>query len=406
MNLQNTKNNLVEMLDKLMRLKEKNPKIVVGLMSGTSADGVDVAVVEVFNSGKQTKVRTIGWRTFPFDEKLKKLILKNSQPEASRVDEICRLNFLIARVYADSIFKTLDELGMKISDVDLIGSHGQTIQHLPIEIEMFGYRIKSTLQIGEPGVIAKLTGVPTVGNFRVGDMALCGEGAPLVPYFDYLVFASDELNRLVLNIGGIANFTVLKKNCDVEDVIAFDTGPGNMVVDALVKIFFDREYDENGEIAQSGRISKDLLDKMMEHPFITKKPPKSTGREEFGSLFVNQILKWGQELSLAPEDMVATATEFTTYAIFKNYELFVKPYAEVDELIVSGGGAKNKFMLNSLERHFRVPVRLSDEFGVSSDAKEAICFAVFANETISGNPINITSVTGARKRTILGGIYF
>ena len=256
------------MIEKLIKLREKNPKIVVGLMSGTSADGVDVAVVEVLNAGRQTKVKTIGWKTFPFDEGLKKLILKNSQPETSKVDEICRLNFLLAQIYADSIFKTLDELGISVSDVDLIGSHGQTIQHLPGEVEISGYKVKGTLQIGDPGVIAKLTGIPTVGNFRVGDMALCGEGAPLVPYFDYIIFTSDSLNRLVLNIGGIANFTVLKKGCDVEDVIAFDTGPGNMVIDALVKIFFNQDYDEDGKIAQSGKVSEDLLGKMMEHPFI------------------------------------------------------------------------------------------------------------------------------------------
>ncbi|MFN3134747.1 MAG: anhydro-N-acetylmuramic acid kinase, partial [Candidatus Kryptonium sp.] len=360
------------MVEKLIRLREKNPKIVVGLMSGTSADGVDVAVVEVLNSGRQTKVRTIGWETFPFDEGLKKLILKNSQPETSRVDEICRLNFLIAQIYADSIFKTLDDLSVNVSDVDLIGSHGQTIQHLPDEVEMFGYKVKATLQIGDPGVIAKLTGIPTVGNFRVGDMALGGEGAPLVPYFDYIIFSSDDLSRLVLNIGGSANFTILKKSCDIEDIIAFDTGPGNMVVDSLVKIFFNLDYDADGRIAQSGKVSQDLLGKMMEHPFITKKPPKSTGREEFGSAFVNQILKWGKELSLAPEDIIATATEFTVYAIFENYKTFVKPHAQIDEIIVSGGGAKNKFMIKSLEKYFQVPVRLSDEFGVSSDAKEAI----------------------------------
>ncbi|MEN3038374.1 MAG: anhydro-N-acetylmuramic acid kinase, partial [Candidatus Kryptonium sp.] len=359
------------MIERLRKLVEKNPKTIIGLMSGTSADGVDVAVIEVLNSGRQTKVKTIGWRTFDFESDIKNMILRNSHPESSRVDEICRLNFLLAHVYVDSIFKTLDELGMKITDIDLIGSHGQTIQHLPVEVEMFGYKVKSTLQIGDPGVIAKLTGVTTVGNFRVGDVALGGEGAPLIPYFDYLVFSSSDLNRLVLNIGGIANFTILKRNCDVEDVVAFDTGPGNMVIDALVKIFFNRDYDKDGEIARSGKVSDDLLRKMMEHPFITKKPPKSTGREEFGASFVNQVLKWGAELSLSPEDIIATATELTAYAIFKNYELFVKPNTEIDEIIVSGGGAKNKFILNSLEKYFKVPIRVTDEFGVSSDAKEA-----------------------------------
>ncbi|CUU04182.1 anhydro-N-acetylmuramic acid kinase [Candidatus Thermokryptus mobilis] len=394
------------MLEKLLELRKKEKKIIIGLMSGTSADGVDVAVVEVKGNGKDTKIRTIGWRTFPFENDLKLLILKNSQPETSRVDEICRLNFLIAQIYADSIFKTLEELNLKPSEVDLIGSHGQTIQHLPNAVEMFGYKVKSTLQIGDPGVIAKLTGIPTVGNFRIGDVALGGEGAPLVPYFDYLVFGSDEINRLVLNIGGIANFTVLKRGCDVEEVIAFDTGPGNMVVDALVKIFFRKDYDEDGEIAQSGMVSQELLSKMSQHPFIAKKPPKSTGREEFGSAFVEKILKWSEEISLDPKDIIATASEFTVYAIYKNYELFLKPTVEIEEVIVSGGGAKNKFMLKALERYFNVPVKLTDEFGISSDAKEAICFAVLANETISGNPANIKSVTGAVKRTILGGVYF
>jgi anhydro-N-acetylmuramic acid kinase len=271
---------------------------------------------------------------------------------------------------------------------------------------MFGYRVKSTLQIGDPGVIAKLTGIPTVGNFRIGDVALGGEGAPLVPYFDYLIFGSDEINRLVLNIGGIANFTVLKRNCDVEEVIAFDTGPGNMVVDALVKIFFRKDYDEDGKIAQSGTVSQELLSKMSQHPFIAKKPPKSTGREEFGSAFVEKILKWSEEISLDPKDIIATVSEFTAYAVYKNYEFFIKPNVKIDEIIVSGGGAKNKFMVSALERYFKVPVKLSDEFGISSDAKEAICFAVLANETISGNPANIKSVTGAVKRTILGGVYF
>lgn len=396
----------INMIEKLLKLKEKNPKLIIGLMSGTSADGVDVAVVRVFNSGTDTKVETVGWKTFEFEEGLKKMILKNSQPETSRVDEICRLNFLLAQIYVDSIFKTLDEFGIKPSEVDLIGSHGQTIQHLPGEVEMFGYKVKATLQIGDPGVIAKLSGIPTVGNFRVGDVALGGEGAPLVPYFDYLVFRSNKLNRLVLNIGGIANFTILKKNCDVEDVFAFDTGPGNMVVDSLVKLFFNKEFDEDGKIAEKGKVSNDLLQKMAQHPFIAKKPPKSTGREEFGSNFVAQILKWAEELSLTPEDIVSTATEFTVYAIYKNYENFVKPDVEIDEVIVSGGGARNKFMVKALERYFNVPVKLTDEFGISSDAKEAICFAVLANETISGNPANIKSVTGAKDRTILGGIYF
>ena len=393
------------MIEKLNQVAQKSKKLVVGLMSGTSVDGVDVSVVEIEGSGKSTKIKTIGWRSFPFEDGVRNLILKNSVPETSRVDEICRLNFLLGQIYVDSIFKTLDELGIKISQIDLIGTHGQTIQHLPGKFDMYGYSVRSTLQIGEPSVIAKLTGVLTVGNFRAGDIAVGGEGAPLVPYFDYVVFSSDKLNRCLLNIGGIANFTVLKKGADVEDVIAFDTGPGNMVIDALVRRFFNKNYDKDGKIASSGKVSQELLKKMSEHPYISRKPPKSTGREEFGSEFVNWIINEARSLSLDPEDIIATASEFTVYAIYKNYELFVKPKVKIDEIIISGGGAHNKFLVDKLSEYFKVPVKLSDEFGVSADAKESICFAVLANEAVSGNFANICSVTGASRRTILGSFY-
>jgi anhydro-N-acetylmuramic acid kinase len=393
------------MVEKLIAIKNKEMKLVIGLMSGTSADGVDVAVVRINGSGKDTKLNIIGWRTFPFRADIKDLILKNSHPKTAQLDEICRLNFLIAKIYVDSIFKTLEELKIDISEVDLIGTHGQTIQHLPKEVEFYGHRIRATLQIGEPSVIAKLTGIVTVGNFRYGDIALGGEGAPLVPYFDYIIFSSDEANRCLLNIGGIANFTVIKKGGDVEEIMAFDTGPGNMVINSLTRKFFNYEFDRDGKIAFEGRVSDKLLMKMAEHPYIFKQPPKSTGREEFGAEFVEWIMDEAGKLSLKPEDIIATASEFTAYAVYKNYELFVRPKIKADEVIVSGGGAYNKFILNSLRKYFNIPVRLSDEFGIPVDAKEAICFAVLANETIAGNPTNVKSVTGARERTILGSVY-
>jgi anhydro-N-acetylmuramic acid kinase len=331
------------------------------------------------------------------------LLLRNSAPATSRVDEIARLNMALAIAYADAIRALARKARLPLSGIDVIGSHGQTIHHLPAPQKLFGHPIRSTLQIGDPSVLATRTGSRTVGDFRIADMAVGGQGAPLVPYFDWLVFRSRSVNRLLLNIGGIANLTVIPKNCEPDDVIAFDTGPGNMVVDSLMHEFYGKPFDLEGRTAIRGAVSLDLFTEMIQHPYLKSRPPKSTGREEFGKDFVSTFLKRARGYDR--EDIIATASQFTAYAVYDGYMRFVRRRMKVEEIIVSGGGAKNRFFVEELRRYFAgVPVRPVDEFGMSGDAKEAICFAILANETIAGTPTNLPRVTGASRKVVLGKV--
>ena len=393
----------------ILPLKKKK-KLAVGLMSGTSVDSVDAALVEIKNSGTDAKVEQVDYISFPFPGGLKEFILNNSNPGSGNVTDICRLNFLIALVYVDAVKKILAKNKLKPDDIDFIGSHGQTIHHLPPgktnsdENNFFGYSFGSTLQIGDPAVIAKRTGILTVGDFRTGDMALKGEGAPLVPYFDYVLFRSKKKNRALLNIGGISNITYIKKNSPPEETIAFDTGPGNMMIDLLAKKLFNIDYDNNGKIAASGKLNPVLFEKIIEtDEFISKKPPKSTGREYYGMNFINKILN-SKSPQINNEDIISTVTEFTAYAVYKNFELHIKEFP--DELYVSGGGAENRYLVKKLSSYFGKTTKLRkiDFTGITSDAKEAVCFAFLANETVCFKPSNIPNVTGALKPTILGKI--
>jgi len=392
-------------INELQKFALKKKKYIVGLMSGTSLDGVDAVLVEVSGSGIKTKIRQLGFVTHPFPQGLKKKLLENSMPNSGNVSDICKLNFLLAHLYVDAVKELCNKSKFKLSDVDLIGSHGQTIHHLPQKKNYCGLAFGSTLQISDPSVIAKLTGVLTIGDFRTGDVALGGQGAPLVPYFDYLMFHSTKQNRALLNIGGIANLTLLDKIGDASSVIAFDTGPGNMVLDLLAKKYFNVEYDKNGNIASSGKINEEIFSRLKKHDnYIEKKIPKSTGREYYGAEFLSPLLK--KFRSVPKEDLLATVADFTAYGVYRNYDKFIKNETEIAELFVSGGGARNKFIMNSLKKYFgkHVEIKNVKELGISSDAKEAICFAVLANETLAGNPANIPRVTGAIKPTILGKI--
>lgn len=392
-------------MKRLTKLQNKQKKLVIGLMSGTSVDGIDAALVEIKGNGINTKIRQLFFKTYPYPKGLKELILKNSLRDTSNVEDICRLNFLIGKLFAKAALNLCKDFGISINKIDLIGSHGQTIHHLPKKIKLFGEEIKSTLQIGDPAVIAKLTGVPTVGDFRTGDMALGGEGAPLVPYFDFIVFRSEKISRALLNIGGISNITLLKKNCNVEDVIAFDTGPGNMMIDYLMTKFFNKKFDKDGKIAFKGKVNQDLFNKVFERDsFVKMKPPKSTGRELYNQSFVDDLIK--DFSSIPPEDIITTFSEYTAFATYFNYEKFLKRKSIISELLVSGGGSNNLYIMEKLQKYFgdKIKVKKLESELLDVDSKEAVCFALFANETISENPINIPSVTGAKKRTILGKI--
>lgn len=386
----------------LIRLPQ-SARLIIGLMSGTSLDGIDAVLLRVSGSGISTKFTQLAFHHQSFPRGLKDILLKNSVPDSSRVDEIARLNVLLAHLYADVVRKVAAKGGKQLSRIDLIGSHGQTIQHLPKQVKMFGKDVRATFQIGDPSVLATLTGITTVGDFRLADMSVGGQGAPLVPYFDWLAFRSESRHRALLNIGGIANITALPAKCSPEDVVAFDTGPGNMVIDALMQRLYGRPFDKNGIIASSGMIIHELFDWMKGHPYLKQRPPKSTGREMFGKKFVEDILKRAGKYDR--EDIIATATQFTAFAVHESVRKFVRDPKVIDQLIVSGGGAKNGYIMAALREYFKaVQVRAIDEFGVSSEAKEAICFAILANECLAGNPANMPSVTGAKRRVVLGKI--
>lgn len=390
-----------------VKLLNKKERIVIGLMSGTSMDGIDSALVDIKAEGTATEFELISFKTFPYPDQLRNDLLDISQPGQGSVDRICRLNFIVGEYFADAVFNICRLTNYDISRVDLIGSHGQTIHHLPDKTTYLNKMIGSTLQIGEPAVIANRTGCITVANFRYADLAQGGQGAPLVPYVDFLRFKSDELNRIILNIGGIANFTVLKKQSTVDDVLAYDTGPGNMVINALMEILYNQQYDENGAIALKGRVSEKLLSILLQHQYFNKPIPKSTGREEFGNSYVDQILSTSRKLKLRTADIIATATELTARSIADSLRFSSLSIKDVDELIISGGGVHNQAIMYSLGKYFyNSKILKTDDFDIPGDAKEAICFAVLANETIAGNPANLPSVTGALRRAKLGSIYF
>jgi len=394
-------------MNHLQEIISKPEKLAIGLLSGTSLDGVDAALVNIRNHGLEVKVKLVDFFTFSYPEGLKAKLLEISTRGKGSVNEICRYNVVLGEIFANAINALLKKAGADADDVDFVGSHGQTVHHLPKPEKVFGYTITSTLQLGEPCVIAKRSGILTVADFRPADMALGGQGAPLVPYLDFTLFRSLEKSRALLNIGGIANFTILKNGCSLSDVIAFDTGPGNMVIDYLMNKLFSSPFDKNGEIASSGRISEKLLDLTLKHPYFKKQPPKSTGREEFGSEFCEIFLAESERLNLSKEDSITTASELTVRSVLAALKNFGPSEIGLDEIIVSGGGTENLYIMESLAAASAgVSVKPTDKYGIPSAAKEAILFALLANETICGNPGNVPSVTGANTPTILGKICF
>ena len=374
---------------------------VVGLMSGTSADGVDAAVVEI----DRGKVNLLAFDTFAYPAALRRQILDLCRPESARLDDICHYNFVLGEVFAGAVIKLCSKSGIALGSIDLIGSHGQTIYHQPSRKRYSGKTVRSTLQIGEPSVIAERTGVTTIADFRPRDMAAGGQGAPLVPYADYILFKHKRLTRAVQNIGGIANVTFLPGGSTQDDTIAFDTGPGNMVIDGIVRIVSgDRKHcDAGGKMASQGTVDKRLLGELLRHPFFRQRPPKSTGREEFGADFTERIYRRAEKKGLADTDIVATVTALTAKSIAHAYQRFLK--AMPDELILCGGGSHNRTLVEMLHAEMPdVKMLSTDDFGISVDAKEAVSFAVLAWATIKGMASNVPAATGAERPVILGKI--
>jgi anhydro-N-acetylmuramic acid kinase len=360
--------------------------LVAGVMSGTSLDGIDVAIVDI--QGK--RIRPVAFASTPYPKAVREALLGVSNA-MTHTAAIARLHFLLGELYADAVKKT-----SRRHKPALIGMHGQTIFHEGSAVEYLGRRVASTLQIGEAAVVAERTGIRTVSNFRERDIAAGGQGAPLVPYVDYLLFRHARRGRVALNIGGIANITVLPAGAKPEDVIAFDTGPGNMVIDALVAHYTGgrQRYDRNGSVARRGSAHEKLLAAMLSDPYLDRKPPKTTGREQFGQQFVSGLLATGIPLP----DLIATATEFTARSIASAI-----PRAKPHDIVVSGGGVHNRQIMRRLSELLPgIDVVSSADFGIDPDAKEAIAFAVLAYELVRGRPGNLPRATGARRAVMLG----
>lgn len=387
----------------LIELFRKKERKILGVLSGTSVDAVDIVLLKIKASGTESQIQVIDFQSFKIPLDLKDFILKCSRIKENDVRDICKLNFIIGKFFAANINKFLKKRKISPKSIDAVGSHGQTIFHIPKPIEKFGIKTKSTLQIGDPSVIANLTGITTIGDFRTADVAVGGDGAPLVPFLDYIMFSDKKKSRILINIGGISNLTYLKKNCRINDVVAFDCGPGNMLIDALCKIFYDKDYDKDSKIALKGTVDKNLFKFICRlDTYFKSRPPKSTGREFYNKTFVKKIITKSKKIP--KENIIRTVTEFTAYSIYYNIIHFIKK-RDLSEILVSGGGADNILIMNCLQSYFKKSVVKKLEYnGIDSANKEAVLFAVLANETLSGNYGNVPSSTGAEKKVILGKI--
>ncbi|MFH0925918.1 MAG: anhydro-N-acetylmuramic acid kinase [bacterium] len=385
-------------------------KRVIGLMSGTSLDGIDASLVEINGCGLETETKLIAFNTYPYSSEVRKKILECCSPVTGTVDKVCYLNFLLGELFAEACIKITREAKLSLQDIDLIGSHGQTIYHQPMPKPGDGYHLKSTLQIGEPSVIVERTGIATVSDFRSRDVAAGGEGAPLTPYMHYLVFGNknhNNKNRLIINIGGIANFTLLPSCAEVSDIIGFDTGPGNIVIDGVTRRVteWQKLFDTDGKLASEGSLNEELLSELMKHPYLSLQPPKTTGREEFGEDYVEKLIQKAKVMNILDLDLVHTVTAFTVECILHHYKIYIQLQSQIDEVIIGGGGIMNKTLMEMLKRGFDpVPIYTFDDFNIPSKAFESVSFAILANETINGVPANLPKVTGARKAVVLGKI--
>ena len=383
--------------------------IVAGVMSGTSADGVDVALVRI-EARSPTSFKLLGHAEYPYPRKVRAAVLAAMNAPQASVADLSRLNFLLGELYAETVLATERQVRVK---VDLVGCHGQTLYHQGEPQRFLGRKLAATWQTGEAAIIAARVGAPVVSDFRPSDMAAGGKGAPLVPFLDYMLFRDARVGRIVQNIGGIANLTAIPAGAAPADVFAFDTGPGNMVIDAVTETLFGQPFDRGGKIAASGTVLEEVVRKTLQRAFFKKRPPKTAGREEFGREFVRDFLRRCGRCR--KQDVVATATALTATSITDAVLRFVinkshstrKP--AFHEMILSGGGARNSTLVSMLARELAplgLRLRFSDEFGLPSAAKEAVAFAVLAHETWHRRASNIPSATGAKRAAVLGKISY
>ncbi|MGB0036656.1 MAG: anhydro-N-acetylmuramic acid kinase [Candidatus Acidiferrales bacterium] len=369
---------------------------VLGMMSGTSGDGIDVALSRISGAPPNVSAKFEAHHHVAFSRRLRERVLRIANITLTTTAEVSQLNFVLGEEFARAAIAACKRWRAPLATISLVGSHGQTIFH---------EGGKSTLQIGEPSVIAERTGITTIGDFRPADIAAGGQGAPLVPFADYLLYRHAKRGRVALNIGGIANLTVIPAGSRARDVFAFDTGPGNMIVDAIVEnvTHGGASYDRDARRGFRGKTISDLLEMMMGEPYLRIKPPKTAGREQFGRAYAGEVIAWGRKHRARPEDLVRTATVFTSLSIADAFRRFIFPRTRVDELIVAGGGARNPLMMAQLAATLPgIEMVLSSRFGVPTEAKEAFAFAVLAYEAYHGRANNLPSATGAKHPAVMG----
>lgn len=383
------------MLKLIEKITKKDSRLAAGLMSGTSLDGLDVAICEITGFGEEVKLKLLYFKTHDYTEDFRKRLLRVCSKDTSSVEEVCALNKELGIFSGKAVAETMKELGMSLDKLDFIASHGQTIYHMP--------GIGATLQIGEGADIAAITGVPVVSDFRVSDMAYGGQGAPLAPFFDFRMCRDLELSRVLINTGGIANLTYVPPKNSPNEVMAFDTGPANVVSDNLIKIKTEgnETYDKDGKYALSGKVCSALLEQMIESdPFLKLAPPKTTGRELYTLEYAKNLLDTGAKMGLPFEDIVRTAIEFSAFCISYNVENFIG--SPVDEYYLSGGGFHNPALKGALEERLHKPMKPLEDLGFSGDAKEAAFFALLGNEFLNYQFNNVKSVTGADRNVVMG----
>lgn len=365
-------------------------RYAVGLMSGTSLDGVDASLVLITDD---RKYQLVDYILYPYTEEIKNKILDASSIETSNVQKICSLNFEISHIHVDAIKKLMEKANFNISDVDFIAYHGQTIWHNPTKSEKF---VSSTLQIGDASVISYAFNKMVINNFRTADVAAGGEGAPLVPYAIFKLYQDNNKSIAFQNIGGIGNVTYLPMSGKVDDVIAFDTGPGNMLIDGAMKKLFNLPYDEGGKIAFRGKINVDVLNSLLCDEYFIQIPPKSTGREKYNEEYLNRVID-KVLVNGTKEDVITTLSAFTAESIISQISIYLP---DIDELIVSGGGAHNEYIMSYIDNNTKYEVKKAEYM----DALESLCFVVLGDATINNEPSNIPNVTNAREKVILGSI--
>ena len=384
--------------------------VVAGVMSGTSADGIDVAVCRIEPDAEgQPKIEVVGHRAFPYPNEVRAAVLGAMAAESISVAELSRLNWRLGALYADAVESACMELGVK---PELVGCHGQTVYHQSVEAAYLGAAVRATWQIGEAAVVAERLRCSVVSDFRPADLAAGGQGAPLVPMLDWVSFRSDAAGRVLVNLGGIGNVTAVPAGCRIEDVMAFDTGPGNMVIDGCMRRLYGREFDEGGEVALRGAVLPEVVDGFLLAEYFSRQPPKSCGREEFGREFSDGLIAACRAAGASDADVIATATVLTVRSMVLGYDRFVAErlrWSPGRECVVAGGGTRNAVLMEGLRSAFAergVRLLRMEELGVAAEAKEAVAFALLAWLTWWGQPGNVVGATGARRPVVLGKVSF